>query len=268
MNKMLENEKALEELLDAGYEIAGNISGALIGLTVAGPIGAIIGATVPTIITNSFKKISCDVLSRNISKREEQKIGTGYFFAIKRINQNITAGLSIREDDFINEENILSDSNTILEGVTIKLQKEWELKKLEFYGNYLGNISFRKDININYASVLLRLIESMSYRQLCLVVVFKKNGTPEIDLSPIENQFKSNFMLESFNFSLYSDLVALGQLTVFRRVAPFSLGASIGNCVLSDIGNKLYELMNLNDIIETDYLKVKNELEGMLSRKL
>jgi hypothetical protein len=77
-----------------------------------------------------------------------------------------------------------------------------------------------------------------------------------------------NYMMHNFNYSMYSDLVELGQLSVFRRVPPFTLGASIGNCVLSDIGEKLYDLMNLKDIAGDDFLRTKADLENLLGRKL
>lgn len=258
----------LRKLLDAGYEITGSIAGAFIGAAVAGPSGLLAGAVLPKIITESFKMISSDVLSRQISKREEQKIGAGYIFALQRIEKNLKEGRTIRNDGFIDEENILSDSNTILEGVTVKLQKEWELKKLRYYGNFIGNISFRNDIDFNYASVLLRLIESLSYREFCIIAVFSKKGTPEIDLSSIENKYKMNYMMHNFNHSMYSDLVELGQLSVLRRIPPFNLGASVGNCVLSDVGEKLFDLMNLREIEEIDFLKAKVDLENLLGKTL
>lgn len=263
----MKKEQSLKKLLYGSSEIIGSISGALVGTAVAGPAGTIVGATLPTILSNVFKKISKDVLSRNISKREEQKIGTGYYFALKRMEKNISNGLSIREDGFIDEEDILSDSNIILEGVTVKLQKEWELKKLVYYGNFLGNISFRKDININYATVLLRLVESLSYRQLCIVFVIEKHGTPKIDLSYIDSSYKKASQNHEFNYSLYSDLVDLINLSVLRPAPPYVLGATLGNCVLSDIGQKLFELMNLSEIDNEDYMETKRDLENMLSKR-
>lgn len=260
----MRKEDDLNKLLDVGYDITGSIAGAFLGATIAGPGGLLIGAAIPKIISESFKIISSDVLKRRISKREEQKIGAGYIFAIQRIEKNLKEGRSIRNDGFIDADNILSDSNTILEGVTVKLQKEWELKKLRYYGNFLGNIFFRNDIDFNYASVLLRLIESLSYRELCIIAVFSKKGTPEIDLSPIESKYKMNYMMHNFNYSMYNDLVELGQLSVFRRVPPFTVGDSIGNCVLSDIGEKLYDLMNLLEIEEIDFLKAKADLENII----
>lgn len=264
----MKKEDDLKKLLDAGCDITGSIAGAFIGAAVAGPAGLLIGASLPTIISESFKKISSDVLSRQISKREEQKIGAGYIFALQRIEKNIEGGKTIRNDGFIKDDEILSDSNTILEGVTVKLQKEWELKKLQYYGNFLGNIPFRKDIDFNYASVLLRLIDSMSYREICIIAVFQKRGTPEIDLSSIENRLKMNYMMHNFNYSMYSDLVELGQLFVFRRVPPFTVGSTLGNCVLSDLGEKLYDLMNLQEIDKNDFIKTKTDLEDMLGKTL
>lgn len=261
----MKNKDSFNELIEVGYEFASNSLGAFIGAAIAGPVGIMAASVASPILYKTFKSIAEDVRSKKTSKREEQKIGAGYYFALKRIERNISNGQSIREDGFIDEEDILSDSNTIIEGVTVKLQKEWELKKLELYGNFLGNISFRKDINIDYATVLLRLIESLSYRQLCLVAVFKKIGKPEIDLSSIENRFETNYAMHNFNYALYSDLIELGQLSIFRRVHPFEVGATLGNCVLSDLGEKLFELMNLSEICKEDHMKTKRELETMLS---
>lgn len=261
-------KEPLKELFDSGAEIIGNIAGAIVGGVVAGPGGVIIGASIPTILTKGFKLIGEDVVNRNISKREEQKIGAGYAFALQRIEMNIEAGKQIRSDGFIDNDNVLSASNSILEGVTMKLQKEWELKKLQFYGNLLGNISFEKDVHFDYATVLLKLAESLSYRQLCLIKVFENKGTPQIDLAPIDNTYKRSIDLRGFNYSLYADLVEMEQLSVLKRVGAITVGAAIGNCTLSDIGTKLYRLMNLNELNAADYNRTLNDLQDMLPRML
>lgn len=260
----MKNKDSFIELIDIGCEFVSSSIGAFIGVAIDGAAGIIAASAASPVLYKMFKSISEDVQAKKTSKREEQKIGAGYLFALRRIEYNISHGKKIRSDGFIVDDDILSDSNTILEGVTVKLQKEWELKKLEFYGNFLGNISYRADIDINYATVLLRLIESLSYRQICIVAIFKRIGTPEIDLSSIESRFKTNYAMHNFSYSLYSDLVELGQLSVLRRVAPFKVGAVLGNCVLSDIGEKLFELMNLSEICKDDYIKTKRELENML----
>ncbi|WP_352422976.1 hypothetical protein [Proteiniphilum sp.] len=262
------DEESLRKLLNAGSEIVGNVTGAIIGSAIAGPTGLLLGASLPTIFSMTFNRISDDVLNRTISKREEQKIGAGYIFAIDRIEKNIKAGKIIREDGFIGNDNILSDSNVILEGVTTKLQKEWELKKLQFYGNFLGNISFTDEVDFNYATVLLKIAENLSYRQLCLIKVFKKKGTPQIDLAPIENEYARGLSTKTFNYSLYSDLAEMDRLSVFQRRGPIKLGATIGNCILSDIGIKLYQLMNLEEIEKNDYNETVYELQSMLPGRL
>lgn len=261
------DEKSLRRLLEAGSEMAGSITGAFIGTAIAGPIGTLVGASLPPLISKSLNKISDDVLNRNISKREEQKIGVGYIYAVDRIEKNIKMGRKIRTDGFIDDENIQSDSNTILEGVTVKLQKEWELKKLQFYGNFLGNISFIPEIDFNYAAVLLKFAESLLYRQMCLIKVFMKKGTPQIDLAPIANEYRSGLSANTFNYSLYSDLVEMDRLSVFQRRGPVTLGGTIGNCALSDMGIKLYQLMNLEEIEEADYCKTLTEFQEMLPNR-
>jgi hypothetical protein len=262
------DEKCLEKLLETGSEMVGSITGAFIGTAIAGPIGTIVGASLPALISKSLNKISDDVLNRNISKREEQKIGVGYHYAIRRIEKNINAGKEIRKDGFISNDSILSDSSTILEGVTLKLQREWELKKLQFYGNFLGNISFTEDIDFNYATVLLKFAETLSYRQICLIKVFVKKGTPQINLAHIANEYRRRLTIDSFNYPLYSDLADMDRMSILQRLPPISLGDAIGNCVLSEMGLKLYHLMNLEEIEEDDYSKALDGLQRMLPNKL
>ena len=261
-------KEPLNELLDSGAEIIANIAGAIVGGILIGPGGVLAGASIPTILKKGFKWIGEDVLNRNISKREEQKIGAGYTFALLRIEKNIKAGREYRNDGFIDNENILSDSNSILEGITVKLQKEWELKKLQFYGNLLGNISFEKEIHFNYATVLLKLAETLSYRQLCLIKVFENKGTPQIDLSPIDNAYRKSNDLRGFNYSLYVDLVEMEQLSVLKRSGAITVGATIGSCILSDIGIMLYRLMNLDELDIEDYNRTLYDLQDMLPKML
>lgn len=132
----------------------------------------------------------------------------------------------------------------------------------------LGNISFEKDVHFDYATVLLKLAESLSYRQLCLIKVFENKGTPQIDLAPIDNTYKRSIDLRGFNYSLYADLVEMEQLSVLKRVGAITVGAAIGNCTLSDIGTKLYRLMNLNELNAADYNRTLNDLQDMLPRML
>lgn len=264
----MEYKSELKWIVSSGVEMIANISGAAVGAAIAGPAGMVIGASLPTVLNSMFKKISSDVASRNLGERETQKIGAGYYYALKRIDQNISIGKELRKDGFIDESDVLSDSSIILEGVTTKLQREWELKKLIFYGNFLGNISFEESIDFDYATVLLKLIDNLSYRQLCLIAVFKRCGTPEIDLSSIGGLFKEREWNNKFDYALYSDLVDLSAQSILQPIPPFSLGDTLGNSILSDIGDKLYSLMNLNELEERDYNVVKHSMEDILNRRL
>jgi len=63
------------------------------------------------------------------------------------------------------------------------------------------------------------------------------------------------------------ELYARGELSVFQRRGPVTLGGTIGNCALSDMGIKLYQLMNLEEIEEADYCKTLTEFQEMLPNR-
>lgn len=49
-------ESRIRQFLEPGLEIAGNVTGAGIGLLLGGPAGAVIGAAVPTVVSRVLQE--------------------------------------------------------------------------------------------------------------------------------------------------------------------------------------------------------------------
>lgn len=67
-------------LVEAGYEIAGGVAGAGVGL-IFGPPGALAGAVAGPLITRGLKRVLGDFAGRRLSRRETVRAGAAAAFA-------------------------------------------------------------------------------------------------------------------------------------------------------------------------------------------
>jgi hypothetical protein len=163
---------ALEEFIGVASAMAGGLVGGTIGLVAAGPAGALAGGPAGTAVAFSLRKVATELRQRFLSPRERVRIGTVFSYAIEKIERNLAGGLEIRDDGFFPEETLIrTPADEIYEGVLIAAQREYEEKKLKFYGNLVANIPFQKTVDRGRANFLIRIAERLSYRQLCLLYI-------------------------------------------------------------------------------------------------
>ena len=98
-------EKENDALLDAGAAALGAAVGSGVGAVVAGPVGAVGGATLGALVQNAVQWIGKEIKDRQLSKREEKKIGTVYELAKIKIEENMKEGKTIRSDSFFSSNN-------------------------------------------------------------------------------------------------------------------------------------------------------------------
>ena len=105
--------------------------------------------------------------------REKTRIGAAFIYATRKAQQRLNNGHKIREDDFFSvHPPDRSAAEEIIEGVLIAAQREHEEKKVPYYGYLLANIAFTPTISRVHGNLLIRLGQSLSYNQLCLLAVF------------------------------------------------------------------------------------------------
>ena len=108
-----------------------------------------------------------------MAPREKTRIGAAFIYATRKAQQRLNNGHKIRDDDFFNAHPPdRSAAEEIIEGVLIAAQREHEEKKVPYYGYLLANIAFTTTINRAHGNLLIRLGQSLSYNQLCLLAVF------------------------------------------------------------------------------------------------
>ena len=167
------NSQDITELIEAGSDIAGSAVGAGIGYLISGPTGAIIGGVSGPALKYTFLQLASEIKTRMIGEREKIRIGATIAFAVEKIQENLENGLTIRQDEFFEEKiGERSTADEILEGTLLAAQKEYQEKKLKFYGNLVANIAFYNEIDREQANFLIKLAESISYRQICILNIF------------------------------------------------------------------------------------------------
>lgn len=163
----------VEELIDLGSNMTGSVAGTIVGLLVAGPPGAIVGAVLGPGITTAIKKIGDEISTRILGPREKVRIGATIVYAVQKIDENKKNGKKIRDDDFFrSNDDDRSSAEEITEGILLNAQREYQEKKLRFHGNLLANIAFHPEITKEEANYMIRLAERLSYRQLCIISLF------------------------------------------------------------------------------------------------
>lgn len=236
-DKEQENTK---NLIEMGADIAGNAAGAAVGFIVAGPAGGVIGAAATPVLTGILKTIGSEIKSRLYSDRELIRAGGAMAFAVQKIQSNLKAGKTLRSDNFFNSTaNDRGAAKEMLEGVLLAAQKEYEEKKVRFYGNLYANIAFESDIDRSQANYLIRLLDRLSFRQLCLIAQFQngaitfKASQPNPDVMNELNELTSLGIIEMKEMPNLTDFSF-----VLYQVQPYA--------------TRLYKLFGLDEISEDE----------------
>ena len=165
-------QEPLTHLIQAGSDIAGGITGAAVGLLVAGPVGAIAGGIAGTSISHTLQKIGRETSARVLGRREEKRVGGALLFAARKIEANRAAGQALRTDGFFAEQpDGRSPADEVVEGVLMVVQREHEERKLPFYGNLLANLAFQAGYDRAQSNMLIQLAQRLSYQRFCLLTL-------------------------------------------------------------------------------------------------
>jgi len=184
MNPNEEDVDGIKSLIEAGSEIAGSAAGAAIGFLLAGPAGAAIGGATIPLLTRGLIEIGNDINERFLSEREKIRIGGIITYAIIKYQKKLAAGEKLRDDGFfrppLTEHPACAEiriterppAEEVIEGFLLAAQREHEEKKLPFLGSLLANICFDPSIDRSHANLLVKIGETISFRQMCILSIF------------------------------------------------------------------------------------------------
>jgi hypothetical protein len=164
------------DLANKSADVAGSVVGASVGLIVAGPPGAIGGAAIGPIITNTFK----DIAARLLSPRERSRLDSAVSYISAGIEEGLAAGKRVRQDDFfVGDANFSGNGTELLEGVLLKCKAEYQSKKVRLIANIFKNATFNDNVSAEIVYHVLNLTEQLTYHELCLLSYLgRKNEFP------------------------------------------------------------------------------------------
>jgi hypothetical protein len=162
-----------EKLIETGADIAGAAVGGAVGFLAVGPGGAAAAGVLGVAISRGLAKVVGDVANRQLSHKEEVRVGAAAAVAADRIRKQLESGGQPRQDGFF--ESINGEAPTgesLFEGVLLKSKNEHEEKKVTLLGNFFSNLAFSPGVGVAEANHLLRVAESLTYRQICALALF------------------------------------------------------------------------------------------------
>lgn len=200
-----DNQKA-RALIRAGTELAGSaVSGAL-GFFAAGLVGAAAASFAGAAITKGSVKLIGDFADRQLSAREQERVGATAALAFDKISKQSGNGERLREKTFFESSGkARSDAEELLEGTLRQAREEYEEKKLQFLGNFYANLVFSPGVTTTEANYYLRLFDQLTYRQFCVIcIIFMLPHHP-----PYQNLSETDY--RNYKGPLNAELVSLLQ---------------------------------------------------------
>lgn len=248
-------KRTIRNLLEKSNGVISTIVGAATNCWVGdstGITGDLVGMNVNTLIT----EIANEFDTRKLSDLEIERVADVMGYAIKDINLKLKEGKTIRNDNFFADNiNDRTDGEEIFEGVIVASQREYENKKLKYYGKLLSNISFRADVSKDQAVELIQIAQRLSYRQYILIMIiahsqFMKNSNVKLPYLYNNALMKKN--CTSYNdISVYQDIYELYRMGILNGggdiilemgyIIPSKLG-------IQGVGVRLFELMELDKV--------------------
>lgn len=156
-----------------------------------------------------------DIASRHLSSREQFRIGSTAKYCIEKIRDKMQKGDALRDDDFFfaNNENYRSSAEEVFEGVLIKCKNDHEEKKAKFISNIFVSISFSSDYNAVEANHLLKIAERLTYRQMCLIKLFREHFK-----TPYDIRFNGKEYFNSKEILLLQEIQELSQMNILNKL--------------------------------------------------
>jgi len=248
----------MKVIIDSGAEIIGDAVIAAAVLLSPSPQAQITIAASRLFIVQGLRRAGEEVTKRWLGPREKIRIGETITSIAQKAKENIDKGKVYRKDW---NDSAGTDGRTIrdeiIEGTLLIAQREYEERKIRFYGILTANLGFKPDIDRAHATFLLRRASQMSYRQLCLLAIFAQPeyATRNEDYLNVEMDGSLEALLLEIRELHGNDIVNIGFAPSenIRGIRPHLIKTTI-------IGRELFELMELWNIKSEDFREVQKLL--------
>ena len=173
---LMKPEENIQESLIQDFSLP--VLGILTSSAIGDPTG-MSAAVIPIIVREVIRRVISPLTSRSESKRLYQWAKQ----AAEGIAQRAKNGEEFRKDGFF-EETPTNRSNweEVIESTLKKVIDTTEDPKIKFMANLTENVHFDQDLDIDTYRQILKDLNELSYRQLCIIrhVILNENGEVKI----------------------------------------------------------------------------------------
>ena len=263
-NDSEKNEGVLELINSSTEIVGGTVVGLATGLLTGDPALAAISGAGGKAIEIGFRMIGNELYERIIGPREKVRAGAAISFAMAGIHKRLGNGESFRKDGFF-EETPTNRSNLeeVDESTLKKVIDTTEEPKIKFMANLAVNIRFDQDLDMDTYRQILKDLDELTYRQLCIIraVILCENGELDIgyvsDLEQIPQNERVIFHsicrdFKKLNDDDYIDSASIPRYSDINE--PFVRSLSTGSP--SGHARRLHSFANLNEIPIEDIEKI------------
>lgn len=174
-----------------------------------------------------------------LSDREKLRIGSAVWWASRTVEENRRAGKIVMQPQIDQAE-----MSALVESVFRAASEDSQEKKDRAYGVFLGNFAFQDRFDGGALFAMAKIVKDLSLDELLLIAAL--NGRPGMNYEEIFKKLEREGDLRCGEMVGY--FTRLRNLGLTIRVAPVSLGSSIGNLKLSALGEALCDLARLREI--------------------
>lgn len=242
---------------------AGSVAGALAGGLLAGLPGAMAGAAAAAKVCELVIE---DVASRMLSTREQEKIGGVAAIAIEEIRERLLHEQP-RDDGFfdLKPNGEPSPGEELFEGVLLTAKQEHEQKKLAHIAKLYANLVFKPYFLQGEANHLLAITEALTYDQICILAVVARREEFNLRASKLPEEgtidaAKLDMAQQAFHLFQRQLLIYTngrdGRVTLVLETTQFAPS----DTSLTPTGKRLYELLSLSTVPESDLRRVASLL--------
>ena len=263
--KTPEKKNDLKQFIKNNYAdlIGSGISGTLSLFSAVEPFVGFLAGPAGVIVSGTLK----DIQERQLSPREDFRVGKVLAITALEIHQCIENGESLRGDGFFDEKPTgRSDAEEIAEAIILKCQREPQEKKIPYMGYLKASIAFDPNISADMGHQLIKAAEELTYRQLCilkLAVVKGHFGLRNQDYRDHEKFSKELYQVlqECHDLCLKSYLDYKIPLTFSGQITVGYMNIQPNKMVIYGIGEDLFKLMRLSSIPDDDLIPIAEVLK-------
>lgn len=265
--KLMKQEEDAKQ--SAALELISQFFGPAVGFAVGDPTG--ISAAAVSVITKWGLDRFVPLL---ISKRQSVRLFQWGILASEGIAQRLANDEKYREDGFFDKTPTnRSNIDEVVESTLKKVMDTTEEPKIQFMANLTENVHFHPDLDMDTYRRILKILDELSYRQLCLVKLFM--NADQIDLDSLGNPIitPNVFSILTDCFELNNKEFISSDNPLMQKIHELYLGNSGRMLVLGGesakypgfskvFSNKLFKFAKLYQIPDEDVDAILRELQN------